>query len=143
LQRLKRKQLSFLLPVVFLLDSVYGYDILYMEAGNMTILEAFEQVCKASGKYGLYLSTGVDHDAYPDSGVSEVQRATLLPTDDAFELATSGQSIFLFDTMAECLAVYCNVVGDEGPTKTNPYNGPVKVFAYWLSPDGRTGSENT
>jgi hypothetical protein len=41
------------------------------------------------------------------------------------------------------LKAFWSVVGDDGPTKTNPYNGPVRVFACTYDPDGITMNENT
>jgi hypothetical protein len=47
------------------------------------------------------------------------------------------------DSEEECDRLYNNIVGDDGPTKTNSYNGPYKAYALTFDPSGRAMNENT
>jgi hypothetical protein len=54
-----------------------------------------------------------------------------------------GTCIVLFDTEEELLYAYNRTVGDDGPTKLNPYNGPARVYARTCDQDGNLITENT
>ena len=51
--------------------------------------------------------------------------------------------LLVFDTVQEMEEAYWSTVGDDGPTDTNPYNGPVRVYALTISPEGIFLNENT
>jgi len=102
-------------------------------------LDVFRALCAARGKWGLYL---VDNS--PDeTSVSEVQRAVPWMTYHEALLLVCGHGAYLFDSQAEMEAAYWAVVGDDGPTKTNPYAGPANVYAATCGPDGGPLTENT
>jgi len=54
-----------------------------------------------------------------------------------------GFVLLLFDTAEERDLYYYQTVGDDGPTKTNPYRGKATVYAATISPEGKTMAENT
>lgn len=102
----------------------------------MTSPDLFEEYLKSTGTYGCLLSTSFDGD------IEELQKAVpLLPYERVIDLFFNN--IFVtFDTREEAKAFFDTVVGDDGPTKTNPYNGPASVYAWWGGPEGII-SENT
>lgn len=110
------------------------------------IMDAIEHLLKSSGKYGCFLSiTKLDDDDVDD--VVEMlpcikNAAPLLSNIDAINLFVDGKIFVEFDTEDEAQEFFKTVVGDDGPTKTNSYDGPVRVFAVWGGPDGWL-SENT
>jgi len=95
-------------------------------------LEVFELSCKAKQSWGLYASWSGD--------LPEVLKAApwLKDFQPLFE-----DWIMVFGTEAEITRLFKLTVGDDGPTKENPYKGPVKVFATTCGPDGRGRHENT
>jgi hypothetical protein len=48
-----------------------------------------------------------------------------------------GEAFLFFDTEAEMRSYYERTVGEDGPTATNPYKGPFRVWAMTCGPDGR------
>lgn len=53
-----------------------------------------------------------------------------------------GTCAVYFDDEPSALAAFGQIVGDDGPTKTNSYNGPARVYAYLAGPNGGI-TENT
>ena len=54
-----------------------------------------------------------------------------------------GLGYLFFNTEAECCAAFEDIVGDDGPTKKNPYDGPMRVYALTCDPHGELMNENT
>jgi hypothetical protein len=102
----------------------------------MNSFELFELYLKSAEKYGCLLSGGSQVEP------SELQRAVpLLPYENVLDLCFRNVFV-MFDTREEAKAFFDTVVGEDGPTKTNPYNGPANVYACWGGPEGII-SENT
>ena len=103
--------------------------------------QVLERLCKAAGKYGLFIAFD------PDDSWDEVSKATLglvhKSRGEDLQILSDGCAFFLLDTEEECWKAYNQVVGDDGPTKLNPYDGPVKVYALTFGPDGQPITENT
>lgn len=113
---------------------------------KMTIHEALSRLCKATGKYGLYLSfdpseefSPQDHqEACPFLDLSDVA------SDNEDWQALMDEHMFvLCEDYEECYRLFESVVGDEGPTKTNPYNGDCRVFAMTINNNGEIENTNT
>lgn len=100
----------------------------------------FAAHCKATGKWGLLLGFGY----VPTDNVTDITLAAPM-----LDFSRDGQAIidghaFLFYDTEEAMCVdFDRVVGDDGPTASNPYDGPVKVYALTCSPDGQLLDENT
>jgi hypothetical protein len=109
----------------------------------MSTHEVFQALCRATGKWGLYIS----FDRYwenEDCIVDDLVKAApylAFPADG--QVIMEGQGIILCDTEEERDRLFDQTVGDEGPTKLNPYNGPARVYALTCNPDGQLGNENT
>lgn len=90
---------------------------------------------RALEKWTLYLS--FDWEA-PDL----TKAAPILETEDPVAFM-DGWALFGFDTEEDARAAFESTVGDDGPTSSNTYNGPTKVYALLAGPDGRLMTENT
>lgn len=96
-------------------------------------------LCAARGQWGMFISSGHEN-------LGEICKAApYLSADQAFELSSAGtgDACLFFDSEEECERAFWSTVGDDGPTKTNPYNGPARVFACTCGPDGVLRHENT
>ncbi len=99
-----------------------------------------EIVCKLSNRWALCLSPP-SGDSYEYS-VNDVQRAApFLSWDEAEEVLHKG-SVFLFDLEADVWPLFEQIVCD-GPTETNSYDGPCRIYATIWSPKGGCVNENT
>ena len=112
----------------------------------MTFRDTGGMLCKATGKWGLYLHVSESffdllgghfpvHLSRATNGRWEFYRDTSAVVD--------GSAFLLFDTEAEMLDAYDDIVGDDGPTKRNSYSGPVRVYALTFGPHGDSMNENT
>lgn len=108
----------------------------------MKILDAHDvlgELCKATKKWGMYFSIYM-----PDSTViMDVFDAAPWLRDDHLQVVADGYGYVLFSSKEEMERVYWSTVGDDGPTQTNPYHGPVTVYALTCSPKGVFMNENT
>lgn len=102
-------------------------------------LKVVEQLAKSTNKWVLYISFHVDIDNW-----KEILKATpYLNWDKDIQAIMEGCAIILCESQEECEKLFWQTVGDDGPTKTNKYNGPAKVYALTCSPDGQFMNENT
>lgn len=97
-------------------------------------------LCRQHQMWGMYASIfnqGLGHE--------EILKAAPWASEGtALWNLTLEDSVYLFfSTEEEMLAVYGQTVGDDGPTETNPYNGPARVYALTCDPEGNTHNENT
>jgi hypothetical protein len=100
---------------------------------SLNVHDCFREICKAKNKWGLYLN-------FSDYNYEELILAIpFLNIDDYIQ----DKNIFLFDTKEECKRHFDLVVGDDGPTKTNPYNGKIRVYALTCDNFGEFVTENT
>jgi hypothetical protein len=97
-----------------------------------------EKYCETTGKYILYIHLLVDE--HPPE--EYIKAAPWLKLHEHFNVFMEGYGYFEFDTEEEMYAVYNQTVGDDGPTKLNPYNGPARIYALTCGPRGLQ-NENT
>ena len=120
-----------------------------MEA--LTSTNIFERLCKAEQKWGLYISIGsltedVSNLLQSPSVIHEtVQACPILDWNihEHAQIILDGEGWFLFDTQEECEKAFWSTVGDDGPTLSNLYDGPMRVYALTCGPDGQLRNENT
>lgn len=99
-------------------------------------------LCAALKRWGMRINAYSSGDDAP--APEEARKAApYVPEEQAMRLALGYGAVLLFDSEAECYAAYDDTVGDDGPTTTNPYTGPVRVGAVTCSPAGELQSENT
>lgn len=97
---------------------------------------AVEALAKAEGTWLLYLSV-----SGPETPMHEVSKAAPFGADVVAALST-GFCILRFGGEGAARRAFDRVVGNDGPTKLNPYKGPARVFAYLVGPNGGI-TENT
>lgn len=100
-----------------------------------------QAACREACKHGLWLSFPTWHII--DNYFLAAPWLKGLQDNSLFQGMGDGHVLALFDTAEERDAAYQNTVGDDGPTKTNPYNGPCRIYALTISPDGELLNENT
>lgn len=61
---------------------------------------------------------------------------------DVVQVLADGYGVLVYDSVEEMEVDYWETVGDDGPTKTNPYLGPAKVYALTCV-NGELLNENT
>ena len=118
--------------------------------------ELCQTYCNHHKKFGVFISVPeFDKDTASaeqyQEFVSEVRKACPPLNVDKEDpnswecdtIAFFGGGLLLFDTREEQQAAYWSIVGDDGPTKTNPYDGPMRVYALTISNLGNTENENT
>lgn len=105
-------------------------------------------LCKQQRKCGMLLSPSSvpkredgDHDL--DELVKAVPFLAELFTSVLMELAFHGPVYLFFESHEEMMEAYDLVVGDDGPTAKNPYNGEARVYALTCSKTGKLETENT
>lgn len=98
--------------------------------------DVLKELCLLRGQWGLHISFPIDDQR------GLMQAAPYLK-DLPPQVAIAGSVFLFFDSEAEARAVYEQTVGKDGPTKTNPYNGPVQVYALLCSDLGSLVTENT
>lgn len=116
---------------------------------KMNRVEILQQLCKTTNSWGLYLLVNTEHNM-PGASLAEKNAETVKA---APYLKIVGEHLFsgyndesmwiLCDSAEECYTLFNQTVGDEGPTATNPYEGPGNVFAMIISNSGRIVAENT
>jgi len=98
-------------------------------------VECFKELCKLSSQCGLYLNYDSNEYGYEDIKLA----VPFLLWDDYIQ----DRNIFLFDSEKECRDHFDMVVGDDGATKSNKYNGEVRVYALTCNNNGELITENT
>ena len=100
-----------------------------------SLMSLFEAHCKATKQWGLFLSFYIEDQA-------EFRLAC--PYFDELNMqAQSDGHAFIFGTQEEIEERYWKTVGEDGPTKYNSYNGPVRVYAMTCNDKGQGMNENT
>ena len=107
-------------------------------------IDLFKILCDKLDKWGLYISFGWDDEDQGFEFFDGVVEATggLLDRKDTHNALFNGYAYFLYDTWEDSYHAFKKVVGKDGPTDINPYDGPVKVFAMTVSNDGEIQTEN-
>jgi len=96
-----------------------------------------ERIARAERVWTLHLSTADDLDlSAPNSPVP------FLRSDERLQLRLNGWLLLLLATEESARRLFAQVVGDDGPSQANSYNGPHRVYAYLAGPDGGI-TENT
>jgi hypothetical protein len=111
---------------------------------NTKLLEAY---CKASGKYGVFISFIWNET----DNLNEIYKAApYLNTENSndflhniSQILCDNQGFIICDTREEMERYYNLTVGDDGPTTLNDYNGPCKIYALTCSPENGLENENT
>jgi len=104
----------------------------------LTSQHVFAALCKERKQWGLFLN----FDAVAEW--DEVEKTVpFLSGREYIGFLIDGEAFILCDSKEECQHLYDQVVGDDGHTKLNPYNGRAKTYALTISDDGLFMNENT
>jgi hypothetical protein len=102
-------------------------------------IELAQTVAKALKKPVLFVSFFV-----PDNNYAEVLKAApYLTVCDHSQAILDGSAVIVCDSVKEQETLYWQTVGDDGPTKTNKYDGPARVYALTIDRTGQILNENT
>lgn len=126
---------------------------------RIDIYGVFAEACKARGKWGIIMSVEGD---YPQLGYPVILPG-IRKTGDIndhlpmamgiepksshaammafFDLVCGQQTMLLFDTQDECLRVYRRIKGPD-EVDDNEYDGPVRICASTVGPDGLGYDQN-
>lgn len=122
-----------------------------MSGYYVTSITLMKMYCHAKNKWAVYYSglrVGEPRSSNADAWATylEEQKKALIfldpEADDYHQIMMDGEGFSIFDTKEEMEAFYDMIVGDDGPTKSNPYNGPIRVYALTCGPNGLM-NENT
>lgn len=106
--------------------------------------DILSEICKARKQWGLYLSDQTRLEYSDPTHITELHKSVpFLSREQVCDLYGCGEAFLFFHTEEECRIAYEQVVGDDGPTDRNPYNGSGRAYALTCDPTGRTRNENT
>lgn len=102
----------------------------------LTWTKAVDELAKALNKWVLYLS-------HSSGELPDIEKAAPIGLSKTQLIDLYIDRIWVvFDNERDARTAFGKVVGDDGPTKTNTYDGPGRVYAYLSGPDGGI-TENT
>ena len=121
-------------------------------AEHLTLIAVLQKLCKTTNKWGMFISIHerdeIDYekecasDAAPYLKIS--QEGPFQENDGAnLQIIADNVGYFLFDTKEEMGDYFWQTVGNDGPTKSNHYEGNISIYALTCSPEGQTLNENT
>lgn len=102
-----------------------------------TLLSALCLRHKMWGMYASVSNPGLEHEEILKAAPWASESTSL------WNLTVEDGVYLIFSSEKEMRAVYEQTVGDDGPTETNPYNGPARVYALTCDPEGNNLNENT
>lgn len=110
----------------------------------MVIEELMRAYSRTTGKPCMLIN--FEHE-FENLGVDEcfdevLKAAPYLTLQEHSQIMVDGCAVLEFETEEEMWQHYHLTIGDDGPTKENPYNGPAKVNALTCV-DGELMAENT
>ena len=103
----------------------------------LTVHELVAAYCALSKQHGVWLSHEWERfDLVP-------QAAPMLNFEEHGQALLDGHCLLVCDSAEERDRLYGQIVGDDGPTESNPYDGPVRVYALTFDDTGQMLNENT
>jgi hypothetical protein len=119
------------------------------------IIEILETYCKHHNKFGVYISIPeIDFLKMTDAEIEQAYEEIFKACPPLKKMKVDGQydwlnvmldrsGILLYETREEQQEAYWSIVGDDGPTESNLYDGPVTVYALTINNLGQAENENT
>jgi len=105
-----------------------------------TIIDAMQELAKSTNKPCMFIGSW---EWYDGDLTDVIYAAPYLDLERDMQLLSDGQGILVFDSEEEMERYYKMTVGDDGPTESNSYDGPARVYAVTCSRVGELLSENT
>lgn len=107
-------------------------------------ITTLELLCKSRSQWGVLISWHNLSKIPVEHFYDELLKAApYLNFNKHGQAIIEDQAYLLFDTEEEMMLHYNQTVGDDGPTETNSYDGPLRVYAITCDPMGQLGYENT
>ncbi len=107
---------------------------------SRTAQELFQEHVTATGKHGLYVSwMPCDGE---ENTIAELHKAAPYLV-QILVWPHDHEAFLVFDTQDAMEEAFWSTVGDDGPTESNPYDGPCRVYAQCYWPSGMIGNSNT
>jgi hypothetical protein len=106
----------------------------------LSSIDLAKTVAKTLKKPVLYISFYLGEDPRWNE---VIEAAPYLTFQDNAQIISDGYAVIVCDSVKEQQDLYWQTVGDDGPTKTNPYKGKARVYALTIDAKGQTQNENT
>ena len=106
---------------------------------KLTHIQLLQEYCKLANKWAVYL--GLPHNAEDFDEIPKA--ATFIDLTDDAQAVCDENMYVICDSEKECEKIYLSVVGDDGPTTLNPYDGPCRIYALTVNNKGELENENT
>ncbi len=119
-----------------------SFPMRYIKYVKMKVLNTYTMVselARALKKPCLFLGL----PPFDEHVFETIKAAPYLNFQEHTQALMDGQAVIVCDTSEERDRLFDLTIGDDGPTETNPYSGPAKVFAMTISEDGEILTENT
>ena len=94
--------------------------------------------CRAERMWGIHLS-----DQEFTASRTEIAKAVPFLDVMGVDFLKGSEILLLFESQEEMQRHFDLVVGDDGPTASNNYDGHARVYAYTISDEGQILTENT
>jgi hypothetical protein len=86
--------------------------------------------CKLTNKWCVYISCPDIEEEWTKSEWNEVLKAApCLSKDEDFQILIDNEGWIVCDTKEEAYSIFEQIVGDDGPTRVNSYDGNMGVYA--------------
>jgi len=108
---------------------------------KLEISEAMQVVARSLEKPCILLHFPSDWESFDLSEILEA--APYLNWEEHSQMIADEVGIIVCDSYEEMQRLYKLTVGDDGPTKTNPYNGKARIHALTCNAQGELENENT
>ena len=108
----------------------------------LTKIQTLQRLAKECGKYAMYISLSHSTINYVPWH-ENFNPVPFLRPDGHEQIFCDGCAFLLFDSEDEMDKYFDQVVGDDGPTESNNYDGPHRGFAVTCDPEGTLLNENT
>lgn len=103
----------------------------------LNTIKLMKRYAKAFSKFCMYISWN-DEDPF-----EELIKAAPYLEEHGIKFYSDDHMVLIFNTKKEMVNYFDQTVGDDGPTKLNSYDGPVRVYALTCSDQGELWNENT
>lgn len=136
---------------------IFGYQPTIKSSKSLQITnhDLMALYCAATGRYAVYFSgwnmyesalitNGGNEEGWSKYNEERDRALIFLNRDDPnyYQVLSDGEGFATFSKREEMEEFYDKIVGDDGPTKSNPYDGPIRVYALTCGPKGFL-TENT
>lgn len=105
-----------------------------------------EAYCRETGKWIVYMHFDETTETWGDGRAELLKACPILAEQDdsgqTLQTLMDGGGLIVCSDQEHATREYKRIVGDDGPTELNPYDGPARVYALLIGPEGWV-DENT